>query len=84
MKRYIFTRFNEILCRSDLVMCAFLQMQNLLMEPVGPLPPVITDERLNRLWPQPNTIKQLEAEPVVFPKDLQLTVSPGSHFPVHK
>ncbi len=59
-------------------------MESLLLRASSPLAPVITDERLNYLWPQPTVIKQLQAEPVVFPKELQLSVSPGSDFPVHK
>ncbi|TRY72713.1 hypothetical protein TCAL_01136 [Tigriopus californicus] len=43
----------------------------------SPLPPVITDERLNLLWPQPQFIRQLHGEPKIFPNELPMTVSPG-------
>lgn len=43
----------------------------------SPVPPVITDERLNLLWPPPSVVRQLAGEPIVFPKDMQLTVSTG-------
>lgn len=38
---------------------------------------MVTDERLNKLWPQPKSIRQLSGEPVPFPDVLPLTVSPG-------
>ena len=44
---------------------------------LSPLPPVVTDERLNKLWPQPKSIRQLSGEPVPYPDVLPLTVSPG-------
>lgn len=43
----------------------------------SPLPPVITDERLNLLWPQPQFIRQLHGEPRIFPNELPMTISPG-------
>ena len=44
---------------------------------LSPLPPVVTDERLNKLWPQPKSIRQLSGEPVPYPTVLPLTISPG-------
>ena len=58
-------------------------VQELLSSRLSPLPPVITDERLNLLWPQPMLIRQLSGEPFVYPKQLPLTVSPGKES-VHK
>ena len=43
----------------------------------SPVPPVITDERLNLLWPQPKHIHQLSGVPCRFRKRLTLSVSPG-------
>eukprot|EP00095_Tigriopus_kingsejongensis_P012477 maker-scaffold323_size206388-snap-gene-1.15 protein:Tk12477 transcript:maker-scaffold323_size206388-snap-gene-1.15-mRNA-1 annotation:"Tankyrase-1" len=44
---------------------------------LSPLPPVITDERLNLLWPQPQFMRQLNGEPLAFPNELPMTISPG-------
>ena len=38
---------------------------------------MVTDERLNKLWPQPKSIRQLSGEPVPYPAVLPLTISPG-------
>jgi hypothetical protein len=49
---------------------------------VSPLPSVITDERLNLLWPQPTWMQQLSsADERInrFPPKLRLTLSPGKH-----
>ena len=51
--------------------------------PISPLAPVITDERLNLIWPQPSLVKQLTGEPFVFPNQMPLTVS-GSSLSIHK
>ena len=50
---------------------------------LSPLPPVITDDRLNILWPQPSFIRQLGSEPCLFPDELPMTVSPGRES-IHK
>jgi hypothetical protein len=43
----------------------------------SPVPTLITDERLNLLWPQPKHIHQLSGVPCRFRKRLALSVSPG-------
>ena len=43
----------------------------------SPVPPLITDERLNLIWPQPKHIRQLDGASCQFRKRLTLTVSPG-------
>ena len=49
----------------------------------SPVPPLITDERLNLLWPQPKHIQQLSGNPCQFRKRMALSVSPGP-ISVHK
>ena len=49
----------------------------------SPVPPLITDERLNLLWPQPKHIQQLAGHPCQFRKRMALSVSPGP-ISVHK
>ena len=49
----------------------------------SPVPPLITDERLNLLWPQPKHIQQLAGNPCQFRKRMALSVSPGP-ISVHK
>ena len=49
----------------------------------SPVPPLITDERLNLLWPQPKHIHQLAGNPCQFRKRMALSVSPGP-ISVHK
>ncbi len=61
-----------------------LQRDSLLLRASSPLAPVITDERLDFLWPRPAVVRQLQAEPIVFPPDLQVTVAPSAEYPVHK
>ena len=51
---------------------------------LSPLPPVVTDERLNKLWPQPRSIRQLSGEPVPYPPVLPLTISPSGGESVHR
>lgn len=46
---------------------------------ISPVPPVITDERLNLLWPQPKLVQQLSQILNVFPHRMSLSVSPGKH-----
>ena len=53
------------------------QNSNVSSSRLSPLPPVVTDERLNKLWPQPKSIRQLSGEPVPYPAVLPLTISPG-------
>ena len=43
----------------------------------SPIPPLITDERLNLIWPQPKHVNQLTGAPCHFRKRLALTVAPG-------
>ena len=43
----------------------------------SPVPPLITDERLNLIWPQPKHVHQLAGTPCQFQKRLALSVSPG-------
>ena len=43
----------------------------------SPVPPLITDERLNLIWPQPKHVRQLDGGSCQFRKRLTLTVSPG-------
>ena len=43
----------------------------------SPVPPLITDERLNLIWPQPKHVRQLDGASCQFRKRLTLTVSPG-------
>ena len=47
------------------------------VERSSPVPPLITDERLNLIWPQPKHVHQLAGTPCRFRKRLTLTVSPG-------
>ncbi len=49
----------------------------------SPVNPVITDERLNLLWPQPSSVQQLAGEPILIPEKMPLSVSPGKES-VHK
>ena len=53
------------------------QNSNVSSSRLSPLPPVVTDERLNKLWPQPKSIRQLSGEPAPYPAVLPLTISPG-------
>ena len=43
----------------------------------SPVQPLITDERLNLIWPQPKHVRQLDGDSCQFRKRLTLTVSPG-------
>ena len=43
----------------------------------SPIPPLITDERLNLIWPQPKHVNQLAGAHCHFRKRLALTVAPG-------
>ena len=49
----------------------------------SPIPPLITDERLNLLWPQPKHVHQLSGNACRFKKRMALSVSPGP-VSVHK
>ena len=60
------------------------QFDNFVRLPAcSPVPPLITDERLNLLWPQPKHIQQLAGNPCQFRKRMALSVSPGP-ISVHK
>ena len=60
------------------------QFENFVRLPAcSPVPPLITDERLNLLWPQPKHIQQLAGHPCQFRKRMALSVSPGP-ISVHK
>ena len=49
----------------------------------SPTPPLITDERLNLLWPQPKHVQQLSGDICWFPRHIILSVAPSTES-VHK
>jgi hypothetical protein len=51
--------------------------------PISPIPPVITDERFNLLWPQPKHMHQLSDDLNLFPNKMSVSVSPGKES-IHK